>query len=60
MLIIAAVIVSHIVYHLEVSVLYYEVCCYRIDEKAHKCDAKSKNCYVSNILKELSAAHIET
>ena len=60
MLIITTVVVGHIVYHLEVSVVDDNVRGHGVDEEAYKCDAKSKDRYVSNVLKELSATHIES
>lgn len=60
MFIITAMVVSHIVYHLKICVVYYDICGNRIDEEAYKCNAKSKNSYVTNVLKELPSSHIKS
>ena len=60
MFVIATMIISHIVHHLEISVVYYDICRYGIDSEAYECDTKSKDCYVSNVLKEFPASHIES
>ena len=53
-------VVSHIVHHLEIRVVYHDICRYGIDSEAYESHTKSKDSYVTNVLKEFPTSHIKS